>query len=183
MPLAQTLQKVDGDIRQGDLGKAVSRLHGLIGSYPNDLALREKLAAVYWRLQLPGLAGRYWYLVEAKDERMQSACQNFETQFRKDPMRILLALKFKGDFAAIQDAYAGRVLADLERRAGEKYAWFPSFRKKALSRYSRPEKRGVTQRVRDFFFQWGCVVALALVAALALVGLFTAASALLRLLQ
>lgn len=41
MSLEETLKKVGRDIASGDYGKARDRLHGLIATYPNNLALDE----------------------------------------------------------------------------------------------------------------------------------------------
>jgi hypothetical protein len=43
MAIEQTLNRVERDIASGDYGRARDRLHGLIATYPNDLALRRKL--------------------------------------------------------------------------------------------------------------------------------------------
>ena len=183
MPLAQTLERVQEDIRAGDYGKASARLHGLIGSYPDNLDLRRQLGEVYWKLQLPAMAGRYWYLVEEKDERMQAACKQFEDAFGNDPFRLLSALKFKGDTNAIKGTYAAGVLDDLERRAREKHPWYAGFHNKRLEKKGEPKSEGRPRTVRDFFFRVGCLIAFAVVIALALIGLYTAISAALKWLQ
>ncbi|MGE5071923.1 MAG: DUF6584 family protein [Anaerolineae bacterium] len=92
MSLSRTLERIEEEVRRGDLGKARDRLHGLIGTYPDDLGLRERLGRVYWQLQMPEMAGRYWYLAERRDEDMRAACSRFEAHFRNDPALILLAL-------------------------------------------------------------------------------------------
>lgn len=175
MPLADTLQSVEHDIQRGDLGKAISRLHGLMTSYPDNLDLRTRLGELYWQLQNPAMAGRYWYLVEAKDDRMQDACTRFEDEFRRDPHHILSALKFKGNADGLRGTYAGRMLDDLERQARKKYFWYPAYRKNG-----RKEEENRTQTARGFFFQFGCLLALALVVSLALIGLFTTVSAMVK---
>jgi hypothetical protein len=48
------LRRVEEDIARGDLGKARDRLHGLLKDYPDDLALRTRLAEVYARQQQSG---------------------------------------------------------------------------------------------------------------------------------
>ncbi len=180
MPLAQTLQKVEDDIQRGDLGKAVSRLHGLIASYPDDLALREKLGSVYWKLQQPAMAGRYWYLVENKDENMQSACKSFEAACGNDPARMLFALKFRGDTEAIRDAYAGRVLSELDRSARKVHSWYDSFRARASAKNPHPAPKSISSKARDFSMMLGCIVAAVLLLLLFLVGLITSVEAILR---
>ncbi|MGE5073389.1 MAG: DUF6584 family protein [Anaerolineae bacterium] len=180
MPLAQTLERVQEDVHKGDYGKAIARLHGLLGSYPENLDLRKRLGEAYWNLQMPAMAGRYWYLVEDKDERMQAACKRFEDEFRNDPFHMLSGLKFKGDPQAIKGTYAGRVLDDLERRASKKYPWYEGFRKKGSEEKGRPQDQRRPRKVRDFFFRLGCLLIVALAASFALIGLFTAVSALVK---
>ena len=97
MPIEKTLKAIDADIAVGDFGKARDRLHGLLATYPDDLALRRRLGDVYWRLQHPAMADRYWYLEENKTPDMIVACAAFEQSFGNDPFHILLALKFRGD--------------------------------------------------------------------------------------
>ena len=183
MPLNETLKKVEEDIRTGDLGKARARLHGLIASYPNNLDLRKQLGDIYWNLHMPAMAGRYWYLVEDKDERMQAARKRFEGEFRNDPYHMLLALKFKGDREAMKGTYADDVLDDLEHYASKKYPWYADFGKKGLE--TKQHLTGVTRprKVHDFFFGLGCLIVFALVISLAFVGLFTTITAVVKWLQ
>ncbi len=94
MTLERTLESIEANINAGDLGKARDRLHGLLSSYPDTLDSRKRLGAVYWRLQMPEMAGRYWYLEEVKDLDMTAACRRFEAKFGDDPAYLLL-LKFR----------------------------------------------------------------------------------------
>ena len=125
MPLTNTLAAVERDIENGDLGKARDRLHGLVSAYPSDLSLRRRLGQVYWDLRYPAMAGRYWYLEEAKTPTMAAACAAFERSCGGDPLKILLAIKYRGDLEAIQDTYAGRTLLELRAQAKARYPWFP----------------------------------------------------------
>jgi hypothetical protein len=70
VPIEKSLEIVQKDINNGDLGKARDRLHGLISSSPDNLSLRKLLGNIYWQLQMPEMAGRYWYLEAEKDEKM-----------------------------------------------------------------------------------------------------------------
>lgn len=49
----KTLKRIEKDIENNNLGKARDRLHGLITTYPNELALRKKLGDIYFTLQYP----------------------------------------------------------------------------------------------------------------------------------
>ncbi len=92
-----TLKKIYSEIEAGDLGKARDRLHGLMVTYPDDIHIRELLADVYWRLQFPAMAGRYWYLTEASGEHVEAAKKAFEKSFGDDPARIMAILKLSED--------------------------------------------------------------------------------------
>ena len=113
MSKPETLRKVEYDIQNGNLGLARDRLHGLMMSYPDDLSLRVKLAEVYWKLHQPVMAGRYWYLVEEKSPEMEAAVQAFEKMQGHDPLRIMRALKFRGELSMIEGIYAGNTISDL----------------------------------------------------------------------
>ncbi len=171
MPLERTLQRVQADIDAGDLGKARDRLHGLIVTYPDDLELRERLARVYRQLQLPEMAGRFWYLAEHKDADMLSACRRFEAQFRNDPLLLLFALKFKGNTEMIRDTYAAQVLLDLDRRAHAKHPWYKDYRQRGAARF-RHYKHDVGKQhgIRDVILKWGCIAAAVILGLLVLLG-------------
>jgi hypothetical protein len=115
----RTLSRIDAEIAAGDLGKARDRLHGLIATYPNALELRLKLGDVYWQLKYPAMAGRYWYLAEEKTPAMTEACRAFEKSCGNDPLQMLLALKFRGEFETIRDTSAGRSLLALQKQVND----------------------------------------------------------------
>jgi hypothetical protein len=136
-PMKPDLKKVRVDIRRGDLGQARERLHGLLSSYPDNLDLRKRLGEVYWSLQMPAMAGRYWYLVEKKDERMVKSCQAFEKTCKLDPAHILLAVKFRGEVAAVKDSYARDTLTHLTQEAIKNQGWYGYYIKRRKDK-SRP---------------------------------------------
>lgn len=170
MSIEQTLERIDRDIASGDHGKARDRLHGLIATYPDDLTLRRKLGDVYWKLQYPAMAGRYWYLEEDKSSTMVAACQAFEHSCGKDPLQILLALKFRGDVESIRDTLAGRTLLQLHAEARSKHRYYVDFRKRGAERYDQATSvEGLTDRV----LKAGCIVSLLIALGLLVVGLLT----------
>lgn len=122
----ETLRRVEQDIAGGNLGRARDRLHGLIAYEPNNLALRAALAAVYAQLQFPAMAGRYWYLEENKTEAMEAACAEFERSCGNDPLRMLLALKFKGDVDQLDEPFARQKLLALRQDCERKYHYYPN---------------------------------------------------------
>ena len=120
------LSRVEADLRREDLGKARDRLHTLVYNYPNDLALRTRLAEVYHRLQFPAMAGRYWYLDEQRTPEMETAVAAFERSVGGDPLLMISALKFRGDpYEEIPDYARGR-LKTLRQAVQERYDFFPN---------------------------------------------------------
>ncbi|EOQ07198.1 hypothetical protein KOY_03422 [Bacillus cereus VDM021] len=112
----KTLIKIEKDIENHDLGKARDRLHGLIQAYPEDLSLRKKLGDIYFKLQYPTMAGRYWYLEENKTPEMLQACQRFEKSMGNSPNEIVRALKFKGDSAIINTLSLNYTSSNIQHR-------------------------------------------------------------------
>jgi hypothetical protein len=156
----ETLSRIQADIASSDLGKARDRLHGLIATYPDDLALRLRLGQVYWELRYPSMAGRYWYLEEEKTPDMTAACLLFERSCGGNPVNLLLGLKFRGDIERIRDTYAGRTLLELQARAADSYGPTIVFGKTGRERYQYP--RGPVAG------GWSCLLALAIAALVAL---------------
>ncbi|KFN03523.1 DNA helicase [Bacillus clarus] len=115
----KTLKKIKKDIENNNLGKARDRLHGLIATYPNELKLRKSLGDIYYKLQYPEMAGRYWYLEEHKTSIMQEACLQFEKSMGNDPYHIVRALKFKGDRELIKELYPEHTLSPLQKKVKE----------------------------------------------------------------
>lgn len=119
MSLQTTLQKVDEAIASGDYGLARDRLQGLLATYPDDLTVRRRLGDVYWKLQNPAMAGRYWYLEPNSSPDVVVAREAFERSCGNSAERMLRFLKFKGSIDAMRDTPAGQVLLGLQQRAAE----------------------------------------------------------------
>lgn len=160
MGLEQTLLKVEEDIEKGDLGKARDRLHGLIISYPNHLELRKKLGDVYWKLQYPAMAGRYWYFVENKTDEMTKACQLFEKECGYNPEMILRSLKFRGEEKVIGHLDAGKIVLATRKKMREEI-------KKEVS------EPGFWERVKEKLAFLGCLSFLLLVIIVFIIGVIT----------
>ena len=178
MSIEITLDNVKTDIAQGDLGKARDRMHGLIANYPNNLSIRRQLGDIYWKLQVPAMAGRYWYLEKDKSAEMESACRKFENQCGNDPMQILFALKFRGDFPAIEKEYAGCILLELHEQAKQKHGYYTDFRNwkgKAISSYPKKGKKTNTNTILA-----GCLIALSIGLVLMTIGVLTVIGWMLR---
>ncbi|MDM5426579.1 DUF6584 family protein [Bacillus mycoides] len=151
----KTLKRIEKDIENNNLGKARDRLHGLIATYPNELALRKKLGDIYFTLQYPEMAGRYWYLEKEKTDVMHAACLQFEKSMGNDSYHIVRALKFKGDRNIITGLHTERPLQPLQKKVIEEL----------IDDYEETWK--------DKLFTWGCLSLFAFLLFTAIVGIFT----------
>ncbi len=174
MSKPETLRKVEYDIRNGNLGLARDRLHGLMLSYPDDLNLRVRLGEVYSMLQQPVMAGRYWYLVAEKTPVMEAAVQAFEKMQGHDPLRIVRALNYRGEFSAIEGTYAGRVISDLMAIVTEKHSEEVLLGLPGMPPKVKVPREGYGEKPKDSVGCWilGITIAI-LVVGLILIGLVT----------
>jgi hypothetical protein len=171
MAIEQTLERIERDLAARDYGRARNSLHGLISSYPDNLALRHRLGDVYWALQYPERAGRYWYLEEDKSPEMLAACRSFERACGDDPLQILFALKFRGDVQAIQETFAGRALLSLHESAKAKYSYYVDFRERGAKKYYNWPERPPSSL--PGWLKIGCLLGLFLIITLIVIGLVT----------
>ena len=162
-----TLIKVKNEIDSANLGKARDRLHGHISADPNDLDLRPMLAEIYFKLQFPAMAGRYWYLEENRTEEMQKCCEEFEKSCGLDPMRMLLALKFKGDVSKLSSDYAKGRLLDLVEACKQRYNRYPEFGLSGRKRWKS------TRPIFDKLIPYGCLFISVIAIILVIIGLVT----------
>jgi hypothetical protein len=158
VPFDKTMAIIEKDMQSGNLGKARDRLHGLLVTYPDNLNLRKQLGDIYWLLQMPDMAGRYWYLEEIKDERMNIACHIFEKQFKNDPAFILLAIKFKGNTENEPDNFANQTLEMLHQKAREKHSWYTDYRKKGIETFQRVTEDPKKGKTSSKVIIWGCII-------------------------
>jgi hypothetical protein len=176
MPVEKTLQLIDGEIRRGRLGKARDRMHGLLSNDPCNPALRRKMGEIYWKLQMPEMAGRYWYLEEQKTEDMRAACRAFEAQCGRDPMQILFSLKYR--LRDETDPYRKAVLEKLHAEAKRKHSWYEDYRERGRSKFYQSKPAKVTFLSK--LLPAGCLLAVIAVCVLALDGLYHIGSLLFR---
>jgi len=165
MSIETTLCKVDKEIAAGDLGKARDRLQGLLRTYPNNLKIRYKLGEIFWRLQYPAMAGRYWYLEEPASAEMQSAREAFEKSCGNNPICMLDAIRFQGDISALEGTFAGSTLRSLITRAEEEFGF----------KYNFDRDRPVSYKPRwwDQLVVPGCILILIVLLVLATIGITT----------
>lgn len=128
MGVVQTLAKVAAEVEEGSPAavlRALQRLRGLVGTYPDRLDLRDKLAEVYRTLGDPVQAGRWGYLAE---QRVPAETAAFERAYR-DPVDRMLALGWRHSPDHAQTAPARErlttVLEAASRQAGRPltYTW------------------------------------------------------------
>jgi cytochrome c-type biogenesis protein CcmH/NrfG len=116
MPVEVTLHRAAEELTRGDLAsvlRARQRLAGLVGTYPNRLDLRDKLASVYRLLGDTAQAGRWSYLSEVRDDVELRA---FEHAY-KTPVARLTALNWTGGENAADTETARTRLVELHRAA------------------------------------------------------------------
>ncbi|MHB0999865.1 MAG: DUF6584 family protein [Armatimonadota bacterium] len=168
MTRTSAIERVEEDIRQGDLGKARDRLHGLIAANPGNLELRSKLGDAYSRLQFPEMAGRYWYLEEHPTESMLAAIRKFESSMGNDPVQILSALKIRISADELPP-HARQKIMDLQERSLKTYGSYPVYEPKTQTKWlESPNKK----RQWDFY-KYGCIAVLILIVVSAVIGLWT----------
>ena len=118
MAVEVTLHRAAEELTRGDLAsvlRARQRLAGLVGTYPNRLDLRDKLAAVYRVLGNTVQAGRWSYLSEVRDDVEVLA---FEHAY-KTPVARLAALNWVGGESAADTETARTRLMAVHRAATE----------------------------------------------------------------
>ncbi|MET9225062.1 DUF6584 family protein [Lentzea sp. NPDC003310] len=116
MPVELTLHKAAEELQRGDLAsvlRARQRVAGLVGTFPDRLDLRERLAEVYRVLGQPAQAGRWSYLAEERDP---DELQAFERAYRRADTR-LVALSWQGSFDEAPTETARTRLASLYSEA------------------------------------------------------------------
>ncbi|RDI32935.1 DUF6584 family protein [Lentzea flaviverrucosa] len=116
MPVERTLHKAAEELQRGDLAsvlRARQRVAGLVGTFPQRLDLRERLAEVYRVLGQPAQAGRWTYL---SDERDPGELLAFERAYRRADSR-LVALSWQGRVDEAPTETARTRLASLYQEA------------------------------------------------------------------
>ncbi|HBY07577.1 MAG TPA: DNA helicase [Chloroflexi bacterium] len=172
MPIEQTLDKIQQDMATGDYGKARDRLHGLLSTYPENLALRRQLGEIYWQLHYPTMAGRYWYLEEDKSAKMVTAVKAFEQSCGNQALKILQALKFQGRLESLTEVYAQTKLQTLQAQVKTEYGFVLDFQKQSVKKAYRTQSRNKQSKI----WQIGCLAGLIIALVLMVIGLLTTVS-------
>lgn len=165
-----TLEQIEIEVKTGELGKARDRLHGLIATYPDDLTLRARLAQVYWTLQYPEMAGRYWLFEAGETDEIRMAQAAFEKRYGRDPLLMLQAIKFRGNPDLLPPPARQR-LDRLIAECQDKHEYYPTFAHRQVN-WQQTEKGKTQERALLI----GLITVVLIVVSCALIGLITVLS-------
>jgi hypothetical protein len=119
----ETVLRAQQDWKAGRRKLARQRLRGLVGSLPQRLDLRERLAEMYRADGDAAQAGRWGYLGEQRSDGEAAA---FEKAYAGDPVEMMRALGWRGpEDAAGQTAQQRlqQLRARAEREVGGPVTW------------------------------------------------------------
>lgn len=123
MSIESTLARVEADLAAGRRPLARQRLRGLVGTYPERLDLRGRLAETYRADGDAAQAGRWTYLAE---DRAAAEVAAFERAYA-DPIRRMRALGWRAEESEAATEFARTVLRELreeaERAVGAPVSW------------------------------------------------------------
>ncbi len=162
MTKVSTLEQIEREVKTGELGKARDRL---IATYPGDLDLRARLAQVYWALQYPEMAGRYWFFEATETDEIRAAQTAFARQCGNDPVMMLRAIKFRGNPDSLPPSARQR-LDQLIVECQRKHAFYPIF-EDGQANWQHTEQAEIQGKVMLF----GLIAVLSIVVILAIIGL------------
>ncbi|MEM9777810.1 MAG: DUF6584 family protein [Chloroflexota bacterium] len=161
----EKLKQVDHYLAAGQLTDARDQLHKLLDAYPNKLDVRQKLGEVYWKLENPVMAGRYWFLIEATTPEMVAATYEFANMCHNDPMEIFNHLEFNGDIAELNSDFAKFMLINLDKeitiRYDTSFAQIQQEKQEELETFILPLNYEKKNPVKRAFYWAGCITALA----------------------
>jgi hypothetical protein len=161
-PKERTLEKVEAEIAAGKLGIARDRLHGLVNTFPCDLALRSRLGDVCAGLGYPIEAGRFWYLDNNPTPERAPSIAAFEKHCENDPTIIFRRLRLKCSPEEFTDPDVAGKVAQLISECVSRGLTPPNYAKQTRA---TPWK--------DRLFLYGCVTLLVLGILLAAIGIAT----------
>ena len=100
-------------ISAGQFEEATKMLRGVCLNCPPGSTHAQEVGDLFMELGFPTMAGRYWYLLEDKTDRMIAACQEFENSLCNSPTLIAQALGWHSNPSPTVKAR----LEELHRRA------------------------------------------------------------------
>jgi hypothetical protein len=107
--LAAITQAIDA----GQLEDAKRILVGIPQHVSLGSKFSQQIGDLYLELGFPAMAGRYWYLLEDKSDRMITACEEFERSLGYNPCLISEAMGWCPDLSP----YANARLTELRQKA------------------------------------------------------------------
>ena len=154
------LAEIREAILNGQTEEANKRLLGVSCNCGPGMTYSQELGDLFIELGFPAMAGRYWYLLENKTDRMIAACQEFEHSLGNDPG--LIAWCFVNPLLLSPFAKSKlKELLDREQgiRREYQYGW-------------KPPKT----RLRDQLALLGCGIMAAIIVSVLIVGVASIAS-------
>lgn len=159
-----TLRRVAEDLAAGRTALARQRLRGLVGSMPQRLDHRERLAAVYRAEGDLAQAGRWSYLADERDPEEVAA---FERAYAEDPVQLMKALGWRGTEDDAATETARERLRALRSRAEAQFG--------VPVEWGRPQHPQPPPTLGDRLGDVGCALAALVLAVLVVVGVASAA--------
>ena len=99
----------------GQLKDAERMLAGVSLNVSPASEFSKRIGDLYLQLGFPVMAGRYWYLLDDKSDRMLAACNEFERSLGNNPVLIAEAIGWLSAFSP----YAKARFQDLHEKARE----------------------------------------------------------------
>ena len=168
-----SLQRIESDITADNSDEACIHLHGIIFLFPREVFLREKLAALYLKLQNPLMAGRYAYLVENKTPELKAACELFESDNDKDLLKLfyLITEDFKNSKDNVIGTTAEKPLRELQEKAKQQKI-SEGWRELPFDFFEESSAQNDSDEKQTEWFVWGCMLSIIVTMILAIIGFF-----------
>jgi hypothetical protein len=88
-------ERIDSDLShirsvffEGLIDEATQKLAVVSSAFPPGSPHSKEIGDLFWELNFPAMAGRYWYFLNDKSDRMRSACIEFERSLGNNPILI-----------------------------------------------------------------------------------------------
>ncbi len=131
MDFEEKIGRVDNDLDKGLKKRAIDRLHGLIKTYPDELAFRTKLGHIYLDIGFKDSAGQFFVLEKDRTNEMDEAVTIYLDSVNRSGWKILNDIQFQGDKGNLND-FAKQRLTEFEEWSQKETGRIPTFRKKRI---------------------------------------------------
>ena len=155
MPIDQTLARARAELAAGQTDRSRQRLHGLLATYPHRTDVRAALAAAHRVAGNPVQAGRWAFLCPDRDTAETAA---FLAAYPTTSVRVQ-AMRWVGPEH------------DAEPSVRDRMAELRAVAEVEVDRTTRPRPRPRPTPANDVLAMTGCLLVVAAVAALAVIGL------------